>query len=444
MEKGLFTGWKSIFGFTLKQGTNEKFRKITTLVAVIFFVIGLAACVIMAAVQKKNNEKISPISTVYVVDDSELIFLDFNMSLEGQEERFPDVTFDLNCNTVEEAVKKVQEGEGKDVVLHLTHDDKGYNMELIADSDGQVSQGQGEDLLKTLQYSMEIGKIASSGIAFDKLAVIMRGTTVSTIDAGETEKSEGEELMRMLAPMLVIMLMYFLILLYGMGMANVVSVEKTSKLMEMMLTLTKPYALIFGKVLATTLIAFGQTILWLGCLIVGFFLGNTVAQEVVYDKFSNPVLEVIKLIGENGGAKAFSIGSIILFVICVFVAFLFYCLLAATFGSMAAKAEEINQVMMSYMILVIIGFFAAYALGIDAPESTLTIIRLIPISAAFKLPGDILIGNVTVLAGALYTLVLFAFTMILTVIAGKVYKNQLFHRGEGVVEVIKKLLLKKK
>ena len=63
-----------------------------------------------------------------------------------------------------------------------------------------------------------------------------------------------------------------------------------------------------------------------------------------------------------------------------------------------------------------------------------TILRIVPITSAYLLPGDILVGNISVPEGLLYMLILMVFTAALVVCTGKVYRNQLFYRGKSLKE----------
>ena len=109
-------------------------------------------------------------------------------------------------------------------------------------------------------------------------------------------------------------------------------------------------------------------------------------------------------------------------------------MLAGLVASFASKAEELAQVMAYYQIIMIAGFFAAYMLPLQEKDWINTILRIVPVTSAFILPGDILVGNITVLQGVLYVAILLAATMLVVVITGKVYKNQLFYKGKSVAE----------
>ena len=202
----------------------------------------------------------------------------------------------------------------------------------------------------------------------------------------------------------------------------------------MMLTLTRPYGLIFGKVLAITVTAISQILLWIGCLVGGFFLGHGIAGAVIYPDYHNVLLEIFILLKGQVGSTAFTPGAMTLAVFTLCLAFLFYCMLAGLIASFASKAEELGQVMSFYQLAMIAGFFGSYMLPLQEKDWINTILRIVPLTSAYMLPGDILVGNVTMPEGLLFVAVLMVFTAALVVLTGRIYRNQLFYRGKSLKE----------
>lgn len=463
MNKGLFSGWKDVFSFTFKQGVSGKgFKAVTLGLAVGLLVVGMAISIIMAFVQKKEATEVSPIEKVYVIDESglELLYLDGFAESFGEE--YPNLSFvtdfdskqetaEANLENTSETKKRtvqeanlaiLQEMMGEephdsdisgqyDVILHIGKADEGYLMTLYIPELSLMEEEDGEDFLADVTIVMEQSKLISSGISMDKLVLAMSGVDSTILNAGEQEKSIGEHLVAMLLPMLLMFFMYMMNLVYGQSIGNTVSVEKTSKLMEMILTLTRPYGLIFGKIFAMTSIAIMQMVLWLGCLVGGFFVGDMLAKQLVYAAYNNVILEVFELLGSQNGSTAFSVGAVLLAVFTICLSFLFYCVLAGMIASFATKAEDLAQVMSYYQLTMIAGFFGSYMLPLQEKEWINTILRIVPITSAYLLPGDIIVGNITVWMGLLYVAILLACTLVLVVVAGKVYKNQLFYKGSS-------------
>ena len=338
MNKSLFSGWRDVFSFTFKQGINAKnFKAATIGLALLLLVGGMSISVIMAFLQKKNATELSPIEMVHVIDESGLQGLYLDGFLESNKEHYPNLSFEVTEKSVQEVSNAIQQENlnkesensatqgSKDVILHVGEEEKGYLLTLYLPEASMITEDEANDFLEDVIMVMEQSKLFSSGIPMEKLVFAMGSISTTMLDAGEEEKSVGEELVAMLLPMLCIFFIYMMNLVYGQSIGNIVSVEKTSKLMEMMLTLTRPYGLIFGKIFAMTTIAILQMFLWIGSLVAGFLLGDVVAKSVIYPKFYNLLLEVFRMMGGQEGSTAFTVGAfgLALFTICI--SFLFYC-----------------------------------------------------------------------------------------------------------------------
>lgn len=442
MNKNLLYGWKDVFSFTFKQGvTGNKFKMTTIGIGTALFLAGMAICVLMAWLQKKDATEVSPIEVVHIVDESGLDFLYTEGFLEENKEKYPSLSFVTEDATVEALSKnlvKKTDGEESatgrnDVILHIGRTENGYRMTLYLPQGSDLGKDDGEDFLDQVTMIMEQSKLFSSGIPMEKLVIVMSGVVTTMLDAGEAEKSIGEELVSMLLPVLLVLFLFLMTYLYGQSIGNIVSVEKTSKLMEMILTMTKPYGLIMGKIFSTASIGLLQMAFWIVCVIGGFGAGHIVAKEIVYPEYSNILFDVFELLKNQDGSTAFSTGALVLGLLTVGFGFLFYCVLAGLIASFADKAENLATVMAFHQLFVMVGYFAGILLPLqENNEILIKVARIIPVTSAFVLPGDIVVGNVTVLEGILYTAILVVTTIILVFVTGKIYKNQLFYKGIGL------------
>lgn len=439
MKKGLFTGWKDVFSFTWKQSAGAKYQKTTAIVALILLVAGMAISIVMAFVQKQDDTYYSPIEKVYVVNNTDLTYLNLDAFGQMQGETFPNVSFEVTTKEVN--VLATELSESSDVILQLeeiTEEDAiAYSMTVLIPDGSAVSEEDGERLADAMLLILQQSKLLSSDIPVEKLAVALSGVNVNLKIAGAEEKSVGEELVQMFLPMILMFLLYMIVLIYGMSIGNVVSVEKSSKLMEMILTLTKPYGLILGKVVALSLSAMIQMTAWIAGLVVGFFAGHYIADTMIYPGYVNYLLEVFKLLNGKGG-HAFSIPALVTGFVVLMVGFVLYSSLAALVASFASKTEELSTVMGYYQITMVAAFFAAYMLPMQEKEWINVILRFVPFTAAFKLPGDIIVGNIPLWQGFAYGGLLLVFVLVAALLAGVVYKNQIFNKGKNLLEVLGK------
>lgn len=436
MKSGNFTGWRSVFAFTFAQDTKGRYKKTTIGVGLAFLIVGAVISIIMALVQKSDGETVSPINTVYVINNSDIKDLSFDSLTDQNKDKYPSISFE-NTDKDEMAVAN-SINEDNNLILKIENKDEGFNVSAIIPNNSSLSKGDVNDLLDDLSNSIEESKLISSGISPQMLAIAMSHVSVNKINASDKQQSVGEEIVNQLLPMIISMLMYFIILIYGMAMGNSVSVEKTSKLMEMVLTMTKPAALVFGKVFALTTAAIIQVLVWIGLFTGGFILGDYVAKTMIYPEYENVILEVLNLLKGQTNGVAFSAGAFVLMGVTIIVGILFYFLLAALVGSFAQKTEEVQSYMGVFTILSVAGFMAVIYLPMSDGNKWDTLLRVVPFTSAYILPADILLGKVTLVSGFVYMLILFAFALVAVFLAGKIYMNQLFHRGESLLSILKR------
>ena len=427
MSKSMFAGWKDVFEFTFAQTAKGKFKKKTLITAIVALIIGAAISVIMALVQKDTSVKELPIEKIFVINQSDLNLYDFG-AFAVNKDKYPKAQF-IETEDEAEALANSDEVGVNDVILELKNTDEGYEANLILPVSTELGKSQGNLFLDDFAAVIETAKIMSSGIEEEKLAAALSEVKVDTIIADEEVKSIGEQVLSDILPMVIMMVLYFVILIDGINMGNAVSVEKTSKLMEMMLTMTRPYALIFGKITALTATAIIQIAVIIVSFVGGFFAGDLVGRSVIFAGYDNYILDVMMAMKSVETSKAFGAGSIILFAIAIVLSILFFFMLAATTGSFGEKTEDVAIYMSYFQLATIGGFIAAILLPLKNIPWASTLLRIVPISSAFILPSDILLGKVTPVAGVLYILLLAIFTIVAVLIAGKVYMNRIFYRG---------------
>jgi ABC-type Na+ efflux pump permease subunit len=215
-----------------------------------------------------------------------------------------------------------------------------------------------------------------------------------------------------------------MVLMHGQSISKSLIVEKNSKLMETLLISVKPYAIIFGKILAMYTVAIIQMAIWIASGVLGFVLGDNLATKM-YDGYSNPVTDVIKIMRE--GTTAFTTQSYIMAIIFFAAGFLFYCVLSAFLTSNITKTEELSNGSSIYQIIVAIGYIVSYLIPLMQEKSIVVkILRYIPITSAFMIPADVIVGNIGILGSLISMCILLVTTFIMIIITGKIYKKKVF------------------
>ncbi len=434
MKNKMFSGWKDVFLFTLKQGFVQKYAVITVTLAIIFLVGGLGINIFLASDQKKDDN-VSPVEKVYVIDNSDIGGIDWIDSKQIDKEQFPNVIFEPTDLDVKELGIKLKNDETTNVITKITKEKDSFEINVFIPYGSEVTKADGENLAKAIKNIVNEGLINESKIDEDKIEYVVSSMNTEFSTVGENAKSDNMLLLTTVFPIIFMFVLYFMVIIYGQNMGQIVSIEKSSKLMESLLVMTRPYGLIFGKIIATSFIAIFQIVVWFAAGIGGFVFGEKFAQNMIYADYENGILAILREIISDESVKAFTGTAIVLTIIAICLAFLFYCMLAGAISSFASKADELGTVMMFYNMFIVIGFMGSYIIPSAVGQEWIkVVIKLIPMSAAFLLPGEILLGTTSAGMGAIYLLVLLVWIVVTAIIAGKIYKDQLFYNGKSLKE----------
>ncbi len=435
MKKGRFENIGTIFAFTFRQSaTGKAFVFMTLVLPILLFALGFAVNVIPAAMGE--DVEVSEAERVYLVDDSgtEMVGEVFLQLLDR--ERFANLTVNMIYGRdVEEVCKEISPEDTNSFVIHVEQNvDEGvpvFKVTAIVPEWCTLPEEDYEELLSLTGTCMESVKVATAGIDYESLVYLSSAVYSDIIEAGEAPESFASVMIKSLAPMLATLVLYMMIILYGQSIGKVVVAEKNSKLMEMLLTSVQPDALIAGKILAMTCLALMQLMLWIIGFVAGFAAGNMIGG-VINPDFDNVVLNALSLVMEQS-AGAFSPMAIVLSLLSLIFGFGLFCVLAGLVASCIGKAEELANGMGIYNVLVIIGFFGSYFTIMMENEAVSRIIRIIPLTSAFILSSDILVGNAGLLEGFLELLILIASNVALIIVTARVYKAKVFYVGTNVV-----------
>ena len=214
-------------------------------------------------------------------------------------------------------------------------------------------------------------KLKESGISqkdLDQLKTTVDIDTKKIVEGKEESSSAGASTV---IAFIAGVLMFMFIMLYGIQVMRGVIEEKTSRIIEVMISSVKPFQLMMGKIIGIALVGLTQFILW----IVLTLTISTVVATAFIDK--NDVKKIVSASQQKGQvspggqavAQAGPIGDIqkslagLDFgkIICVFVFFfiggyLFYSALYAAIGSAVDNETETQQFMMPVMLPLLFGY----------------------------------------------------------------------------------------
>lgn len=436
-----FKGTGRVFRFTFVQNFKGKtFKIVFIVVAVLLFAMAFAVNLLIGHGMKPN-----PIEKLYIYNETSLENMQYDLIKEvgGEDYKELEIIEIKKDVKLEDAMKTVQEDEDICTLAVLSEDKENgeYKILMYVNEEGEASESDAEDIAELIQTAFTSFKYMNMEADEQQLMALMIPVNVRHTQDGENPEEEtntGVQILKMVMPAVFGFVLYFMLLFYGQGIAKNVLSEKSSKIMELMLTGVTPIALISGKVLALTLSAIMQFMVWVGCGVGGYVAGDIVAGNI-YEGYENPLYEVIKALKEMGAMEAFSAKSIVLAVLTLCIGFLFYCVLAGLFGSLLSKPEELASVMGVYNIAVVAGFMVSYMGSLLEKKALLRIGRYVPFCSPFMLPADIMVGNMKMIEVLISTAILIVSTIIVIIATGKVYEMTVLYKGNGVKGLLGKI-----
>ncbi len=433
-----FKGWKSVFSFNFKQNTSSKgYVAVTALVAIAI----IAAAVLISVLAAKPEEEDGVIETsycnvetAYVLDLAgmgELRFEEWIPALADEYYSCLELVQVENMTKEELAVKAAQEEYGE--AIGVVIEEKEGNLAVTAvvpSTSAHLSLMDGQEVADLVAIAVEQARFAQSGLSELQYSQINKQVMISVADAGE-ETNVVVYLVQYLAPAIFGIILYFLLLLYGQNICQGVSVEKTSKLVETLLTSLHPYALLTGKVFAIVATALLQFFIWVVSLIAGIFAGGMVA-EYMYPGVESGIRVIVEFMRTNIGESAFSPVSVVLALITFCCGFLFYCVLSGMAGSMVSRPEEAASAQSIFTLPIVISWLVCYMGTLMEKESLLAVARNIPFTIPFCVPADLLTGAIGIGQGILSTVILLVFSVLVIMLSGRIYKGLVLYNGEKV------------
>ncbi|MCR5099908.1 MAG: CPBP family intramembrane metalloprotease [Butyrivibrio sp.] len=425
--------WLKILTFTLKQAIQgSKFLVSTCSVGLVIFIIACISNIVVSGVFDEESQE-KDVKAVYIVNETSLVIDTSDFAAKHQDE-YPAINIsEISGFSASEAASNSDIlGEEKEhsIILDISEDNKDCNITVYIPGESDIGSDDAEDFAREFSDTIKDAQIKSLGVSEEKINMAINDLGVTEIIAEESDETEDTSLIADVAPMIVMMALYFMVIFYGQGIGQIISMEKTSKLMEYILTLTNPSGIIFGKVTAVFCEAVIQIGIWIACIVSGFMVSNVIIVNLLNSESKDIVALFMEMLPEGGVSDNFAV-LMVMAIIALLLAFLFYCFVSALFASFAATAEELSQTNSMSLMTMLVGFIVTIYVPLltDNSEIGMTIIRVIPFTAAFVLPGDIIGARIGLGEFLMYASLLLFFTIMLAVLAGRVYKNRLFKRG---------------
>jgi ABC-2 type transport system permease protein len=242
-------------------------------------------------------------------------------------------------------------------------------------------------------------------------------------------------------------LIYIFIFVYGSQTMQGVIDEKTSKIVEVIVSSVKPFQLMMGKILGIASVGLLQFTIWILLigvvtpLVLGMF-GLQMPQDQVMDEMNRTMgnNEGMQMASRASGIAKFlqSMGELNLgFIAFVFVfyflgGYLLYGALFAAVGASVDSLQESQQFMFPITIPLLIAYFGLFMFILDDPHGSVSFwFSVIPFTSPIAMvgrlgfgvpPGELILSMVLLIGGFVFT----------TWVAGRIYRVGILMSGARI------------
>lgn len=298
---------------------------------------------------------------IAVVDETNGLYPVFSKQLKAVDTD-GDLDVKLSKQSEDEVTKQVKD-ESLDGMLIIKRDEKGtisgtYKALTISD----------ESTYQTLQQALTQTKTAVGtaelGVSQETISSLYAPVTVGQKALKEGAKSEEELGQTVGLVYIMLFVIYFSVIMYASMIAMEVATEKSSRVMEILISSMPPIQQMFAKLLGIGLVGITQLAIIIGAGSLSLKL--------------NQKSETASSVGGFLNLTDVSATTVIYAVIFFLLGYFLYATLAAFLGSVVSRIEDVQQTITPMTLLVVAGFMIAM-FGLNAPDAGfITVTSFIP------------------------------------------------------------------
>jgi len=234
---------------------------------------------------------------------------------------------------------------------------------VVYKSEGSMEFSMKSKLQSALQLIKQDMLLKGSGVSPDLLAKIQAPVQIDTVQISTTDgdaaggKSESQMVMAYALVYVLLFMLYMGVIGFGNMVAMEITSEKSSRVMEILITSVSPLKQMFGKIIGICLLALLQIVGIAAVSVLNFTLSS-----------NSQLLEQLNLSWAD-----LQLSMLVYFLIFYVMGFFIYATVFAAVGSLVSRTEEVGQAIMPVTFLIIAAFMVAMY-GLQEPNASLIVV----------------------------------------------------------------------
>lgn len=387
----------TVMKFTISDMVKRKSFIISTIIILVLIVVGFNVPNIIKAFKGGEDS----LDKILIVDNQNIF--EGNLSALQQ----ADLGYDIEIGQASfEEIKTKIENEEIDSSIVIEKQDNDIKIRYIVENTTMMD-GVPETIVNTINSLYSNMQISKLGLTEEQLASITPNFEF-VLEQTEDEKANGN----IFAMMLMSIVLFYAIYFCAYQVSSSITTEKTSKIMETLVTSTSPTTIILGKTIGIGVVGLLQMVVIVGTAIISAkaFLEPELIEAVLDMSSITPYLGIV---------------TTLYFILGYFT----YALLYALTGSTVSKPEDIQSANTPVAILAVVGFYLSYFTMMNPTSELNVFASLFPISSPFCMPFRIMMGLANVTDVVISIAILIVTILIIARVAIKIYSNAILNYG---------------
>lgn len=389
---------KTVTAFTISEMVRRKSFIISTLVILIIIALAFNIPNIM---KKLGNDGSG--EKVLIIDPENLFEgMASNLNEAGLGYEFQTTTEELNLEEIKEKIKN-----DIDACIKFSKQENTVKMEYIVES-AAVNYGEvPQTLVATFTNLYSNLQVKKLNLSPEELSILE-----PEFDVTLTETDENAAKGNIFIMMMISIVLFYAVFFCAGQVSTAITIEKTSKIIETLVTSTDSKTIVLGKTLGIGIVGLIQVILMMIVAIISakFCMDPEILSSIFDISTITPTLFIITLIYFCLGYGLYS---------------LFFALTGAT----VSKPEDVQSANGPVSFVAVIGFYLAYFSMMNPSSSVNKLAGIVPISSPFCMPLRVMMGTATTGEVITSVLVLIATTALVAMLAIKVYSSTILNTG---------------
>jgi ABC-2 type transport system permease protein len=387
--------------FTIKDMVKRKSFIVSMIIILVLIVVGFNIPNIINSIKGENSWN----SKILLIDSQNLFEGNLEALNSGESESSYDFIIENKDISKDEIKSKIETGEIDCCLKFIKNSTEivvDYYVESVV-SFGQVPQ----EVLSSFSSIYKDVQISKLGLSAEQLIELNMPFNVNTIETDENA-AKGNQFVVMLISLGLFIAIHF----FAYQVSSSITTEKTSKIMETLITSTKPKSIIVGKTIGTGLVGLFQILI----------IGTT---AVISAKIFLPEGALDGILDMSNITPMLAIVTIVYFIL----GFFLFAFLYALTGSTVSKPEDISSANSPIAFIETVGFYLAYFSMMNPSSNINMIASILPISSPFGMPFRVMMGTATNTQLLTSLLILVVTIILIAKISIKIYSSAILNYG---------------